>query len=108
MREVDFLDARFDDSLGAGGRAAIMAAGLKSYINGRPAGEFARVTQRHHLGMSIPRALRPPPTYNDAVTNHNRTDSRIRATNPYRKQGMFKRKLQIIHTKMINTPQTKR
>ena len=97
MREVDFLDAGIDDSLCAGGRAAIMAARFQRYIDGRPAGEFARVTQRHDLGMSIPRALCTPLTDDDAIANDDGTHGRIRSTDSDREEGIFKGEVKVVH-----------
>ncbi len=86
MREVDFLDAGIDDSLSAGGRAAIMTARFQRYIDGRPAGEFARITQRHHLGMSIPGALCTPLPDDNSVFNDDGAYGRIRSANPDREE----------------------
>ena len=86
MRKVDFFDAGIDDCLCAGGRAAIMAARFQRYIDGRPAGEFARVTQRHHLGMSIPRALCTPLPDDDSVFNDDGAHGRIRSADPDREE----------------------
>jgi hypothetical protein len=70
-----------------------MAARFKSYIDGRPAGEFARVTQRHHLGMSIPRALCTPPTDDDTVTHNDGSHRRIRPADADREKRILKREL---------------
>jgi hypothetical protein len=68
-----------------------MAARFQRYIDGRPAGEFARVTQRHHLGMSIPRALCTPLADDDSVFNDDGAHGRIRPTDADRKQRGLKR-----------------
>jgi hypothetical protein len=74
-----------------------MAAGFQRHVDGRPAGEFARVTQRHHLGVSIPGALCTPLPDDNSISNHNRPNRRVRATDSHRKQGLFKCELQKVH-----------
>jgi hypothetical protein len=74
-----------------------MAAGFKSYIDGRPAGELARVTQRHHLGMSIPRALCTPLPDNDAIANDDGTYGRIRTADADREKRIFKGEVKVVH-----------
>ena len=97
MRKVDFGDTGVDDGLRAGGRAAIMAARFERHVDGRPAGEFARVTQRHDFGMGIAGALCPPPAHDDAVLHHDGTHRRIRAADTYREERFFKCNLKVIH-----------
>ena len=90
MSKVDFRNSDFGNRLGAGGRAAIMAAGFKRHENGRAAGVLARVTQRHHFGMRVSRALRPPLPDDNPVLHNHRTHRRVRPTNPYRQEGFIK------------------
>jgi hypothetical protein len=67
-----------------------MATGLERHVYGRAAGEFARVTQRHHFGMGAPGALRTPLPHHNPVFNDNSPHSRIRTANPDGEKRFFK------------------
>jgi hypothetical protein len=67
-----------------------MAAGFKRYEYGRAAGVLARVTQRHHFGVRIPRALRPPLPDDNPVLDNHRPHRRVRPTDAHRQEGLVK------------------
>ena len=68
-RRYDALDPRLDDRVGAGGRPAVVAAGLQAHDQSGASRVRARLGERHAFGMRRPRAL-VPPLADDAVAGH--------------------------------------
>ena len=78
-RDMRRCDAGGDDGVGAGGRSAVVIAGLQRGVDSSAARAIAGVRQRRRLGVHAARRMRLAHAHNSAVPREDATHGRIGA-----------------------------
>ena len=79
-RHNNLRHPRLNHRPGARRRPPPMATRLQRNVQRRPPGARARLLQRHHLGVRLPRRLRRPPPHHAPILHHRRPHRRVGAS----------------------------